>query len=191
MRPAVFLDRDGTINEEVEYLDNLSDLRLIPGADEGIALLNRAGFSVIVITNQSGVARGFFPEGFVQLVHSRLSEMLVRAGAHVEGWYYCPHHPEAGSPPYKKACDCRKPGTGMVSRAAKELSIDLGRSWLVGDSLSDLQTAWNAGMKSILVLTGHGRKTMESLAGHELERIDHVARDLFDACNWITGGLKK
>ncbi len=187
MRPAVFLDRDGTINQEVEYLDNLGDLKLIKGSAQGIGMLNRAGFPVIVITNQSGVARGFFPEEFVNHVHAALSRMLRQEGARVEGWYFCPHHPEAGNPPYRRLCSCRKPGTAMVKKAAGDLDIDLGMSWLVGDSFSDLQTAWNAGMKSILVLTGHGRRTVASLGLRDRERIEYVAQDLLDACKWITG----
>ncbi len=191
MKPAVFLDRDGTINEEVEYLDNLADLKLIKGAAGGIRMLNRAGLPVVVITNQSGVARGFFSEEFVSLLHSELSRGLAERGARIDRWYFCPHHPEAGRPPYRKRCDCRKPGTALVERAARELEIDLERSWFVGDSLSDLQTAWRAGMKSVLVLTGHGRKTVEALSKKDLDRITHIAPDLPAACRWITGEAEK
>jgi len=191
LKPAVFLDRDGTINEEVNYLDNLSELRLIPGAGEGIRLLNQAGFPVVVITNQSGVARGFFPMAFVETVHQRMSEMLRERGASIDAFYFCPHHPEAGRPPLNKKCQCRKPGTGMIRMASSQLDLDIPASIMVGDSLSDLKTAWNSGMRSILVLTGHGRKTLENLQKEELRRIDCIAPDLLAACRFITGGVEK
>ncbi len=188
MTKAVFLDRDGTINQEVEYLDNLSDLSLIQGVHEGIRTLNQADFMVVVITNQSGVARGYFDEGFVDTVHRELGKQLERAGARVDKWYFCPHHPEAGRAPYRQICTCRKPATGMLEQAVQEFDIDLTHSYMVGDSLSDLQTAWNAGISSILVLTGHGRKTVAALSKAELQRIDYIAKDLLDACRWITRG---
>ncbi len=190
MKRAVFLDRDGTINEEVDYLDDLADLRLIRGADEGIRMLNEADLSVIVITNQSGVARGFFSEDFVCTVHSRLSQMLERAGARVDGWYFCPHHPDKGYPPYRQLCSCRKPGTAMIARAVKELGLDPEGSFVIGDSLSDLQTAWRAGLKAVLVLTGHGRKTMKEMSSQDKNRIYHVADDLLSACRWIIESLE-
>jgi len=191
LKPAVFLDRDGTINEEVNYLDSLKELSLIPGAGEGIRLLNQAGFPVVVITNQSGVARGFFSMAFVETVHQRMSEMLRERGASIDAFYFCPHHPEAGRPPLNKKCQCRKPGTGMVRMASSQLDLDIPASIMVGDSLSDLKTAWNSGMRSILVLTGHGRKTLENLQKEELRRIDCIAPDLLAACRFITGGVEK
>ena len=187
MKQAVFLDRDGTINVEKDYLGNLTDLELIEGSARGIRMLNRSGMPVIVISNQSGVARGFFSINFVEMVHRELSRMLEKRGARIDGWYFCPHHPEAGAPPYRRKCGCRKPGTALLERAAGDMGIDIGHSWFVGDSLSDLQTAWNAGMKGILVLTGHGGKTFKALSENDRERIDHVATDLLDACRWITG----
>ncbi len=191
MRKAVFLDRDGTINEEVEYLDDLGDLRIIKGAYEGIRLLNHAGFKVVVITNQSGVARGFFSEEFVNQVHGRLSYMLGQRGAVVDRWLFCPHHPEVGSPPFRRVCRCRKPGIGLVEKAASELDIDVEGSFFIGDSLSDIRTAWNAGMGSILVLTGHGKAVFDSLSDEELCQIDFIAHDLLDASRWIVQGRKR
>lgn len=191
MRRAVFLDRDGTINEEVEYLDNLADLKLIDGAARAIRMLNQAGIPVIVITNQSGVARGLFPLDFVDLVHGEISKILKEGGARIDRWYFCPHHPEAGQVPFRKRCTCRKPGTAMLEKAAQELGLDLKASYLVGDSFSDLETARRAGTKRILVLTGHGRKTREALSEDDLRGVNYIAPDLQAASEWITGDMKK
>ncbi len=191
MKSAVFLDRDGTINIEVNYLSSLADLQLIDGAAEGIAMLNRAGIPVAVITNQSGVARGFFSQDFVNKVHMEMAALLDRKGARVDAWYFCPHHPDAGVPPLRKACNCRKPGTALLEQAAKDLAIDVKKSYLVGDSITDMETAWRAGSHSILVLTGHGQNTLARLSGQLKKRIDHIATDLRDACKWIKGRLGK
>ncbi len=182
---AVFLDRDGTIIEEVSYLSNLEDVRLIPGADTAISILNKAGFKVIVVTNQSGIARGFFNEDFVMETHRELQSKLARNGAQIDAWYYCPHHPDQGAPPYRKICSCRKPGIGMIEEAAKELKIDIRHSFMIGDSLRDLETGWRAGMKSILVLTGYGKRTLDEMGSKDRARISFVAKDLLHACQWI------
>src|SRR4051794_9602805 len=129
-RPAVFLDRDGVLIEEAHYLADPARVRPIPGAAEGIHRLNRLGIPVVVVTNQAGVARGLFPEERVREVHDRLAGLLARAGAHVDRFYYCPHHPTAGVGPYRVECACRKPRPGMLLRAAAELGLDLGRSYL-------------------------------------------------------------
>src|SRR5512142_2838890 len=121
MNSAVFFDRDGTIIEEVGYLSDLKQLRLIPGAAAAIRRLNEAKLKVVLVTNQSGVARGFFTEAFVRETHDLLGELLGLEGARLDGVYYCPHHPKAGNPPYLTACDCRKPGTGMLRQAAGEM----------------------------------------------------------------------
>ncbi len=177
-RPVVFLDRDGTINEEVGYLNHLSRFRLLPRAAEGIRLLKEAGFAVVVITNQSGIARGFFPKTLVEEVHALMQELLAREGAILDGIYYCPHHPEEG-------CYCRKPRPGLVERAAQELGLDLSRAYVVGDRFTDLQLAKNIKAKGVLVLTGYGRG--EHL--YYLPRLglkpDLVAEDLFEAAQKI------
>ena len=133
MREAVFLDRDGTVTEEVGYVNHLDRLKLIPGAASAISRLNRAGILVILATNQAGVARGYFPEELVGQVHRRLEELLAQEGAHLDAIYYCPHHPQVGPPPYRKSCNCRKPAGGMLLEAAEKFSIDLSRSFMVGD----------------------------------------------------------
>ncbi|HHI97123.1 MAG TPA: D-glycero-beta-D-manno-heptose 1,7-bisphosphate 7-phosphatase [Thermodesulfatator atlanticus] len=177
-RPVVFLDRDGTINEEVGYLNHLSRFRLLPRAAEGIRLLKEAGFAVVVITNQSGIARGFFPKTLVEEVHALMQELLAREGATLDGIYYCPHHPDEG-------CYCRKPRPGLVERAAQELGLDLCRAYVVGDRFTDLQLAKNINAKGVLVLTGYGRG--EHL--YYLPRLglkpDLVAEDLFEAAQKI------
>jgi D-glycero-D-manno-heptose 1,7-bisphosphate phosphatase len=200
---AVFLDRDGTINEEVGYLDRLEKLKLIPGAAQAIRLINESGSKAIIVTNQSGIARGFFDEGFVKAVHIRLGEMLQEEGAFIDGFYYCPHHPTEGRGLYLRACDCRKPAPGLLVRAAAEHAVDPARSHMVGDTLKDIAAANRAGMPGILVMTGYGRETLASLETQEESRADapgegappagrepfvrpvHIAPDLPAAVRWI------
>jgi D-glycero-D-manno-heptose 1,7-bisphosphate phosphatase len=161
-RRAVFIDRDGTINEEVGYLDDPARLRLFPFAAEAIRLINRSGLLVIVVTNQSGVARGLFNEEILARIHERMRADLLAGGALIDAIYYCPHHPEIGSPTYRRHCQCRKPQAGMLQRAANDFEIDLGRSYLIGDRLLDVATANAAGVIPILVETGDGRREWET-----------------------------
>jgi D-glycero-D-manno-heptose 1,7-bisphosphate phosphatase len=157
---AVFLDRDGVIIDDVHYLARFDQVRLIPGAATAIRRLNQAAIPVVVVTNQSGVARGLFPESFVPLVHAHLSELLADWGAHIDRFYYCPHHPDKGIEPYVVDCCCRKPKPGMLHQAATEMGLNLARSWMIGDKLSDLQAGSAAGCRTILVRTGHGKETV-------------------------------
>ena len=161
--PAMLLDRDGVVIEEVHYLGDPSQVRLLPGAAAAIARLNRAGVAVVVVTNQAGVARGYFPESRVAEVHRRLDELLAAEGARVDRYYYCPHHPKAELPQYRIDCACRKPQPGMLQAAARELGLDLRRSWMVGDKLSDLETGLAAGCRVVLVRTGYGASVEPSL----------------------------
>lgn len=158
-QPAVFLDRDGTLNEEVGGVTLPDQLKLLPGVAEAIQQLNHQGFRVIVVTNQPVVAKGFCTEGDVQTIHNKLETLLGGAHAFLDRIYFCPHHPEKGfageRPELKMNCDCRKPKPGQIQRAAKDLNLDLKTSWFVGDSTTDIETAKNAGLKSILVRTGH------------------------------------
>jgi D-glycero-D-manno-heptose 1,7-bisphosphate phosphatase len=160
--PAVFLDRDGVIIEETNYLADAAQVRLIPGAAEAIACLNRLDVPVVVVTNQAGVARGLFPEERVPEIHQHLTGLLAAQGAHVDRYYYCPHHPTAGTGPYRRECACRKPRPGMLLQAAGELGLDLQRSYLVGDKPSDLEAGACVGNRTILVRTGHGRRVSEA-----------------------------
>ncbi|MBN1880895.1 MAG: D-glycero-beta-D-manno-heptose 1,7-bisphosphate 7-phosphatase [Deltaproteobacteria bacterium] len=183
-RRAVFLDRDGTINVEVGYLNDPEELELIPGAAQAVARLNDAGFIVVVVSNQSGVARGYFTEEDVHAVNRRMVEVLGREGARIDGIYYCPHHPEFGDGEYRKDCGCRKPNTGMVKRAIDDLDIDISRSYVVGDHLGDVLLGVNAGARSIHVLTGHGITEREKLIEHGIATA-YLARDLADAVEHI------
>lgn len=156
-REAVFLDRDGTLIEEVHYLAHPEQVRLIPGAAEAVRRLNSLGVLVVVVTNQGGVARGYFPESRVTEVHEHLAALLAQQGARVDAFYYCPHHPTEGLDPYRVACDCRKPRPGMLLAAARDLGIDLARSWMIGDKPCDAGAGHAAGCRSLLVRTGHGK----------------------------------
>ena len=184
---AVFMDRDGTINEEVGYLSRLDQMKLFPRSAEAIRLLNREGIKVVVVTNQSGVARGYFGEDFVSEAHAFLQESLRREKAFIDAFYYCPHHPTEGAFPYRQACSCRKPEAGMLLRASRDLHIDLSRSYMVGDVMKDVRAGKKAGTKGILVKTGYGagEKTDEDPVP------DYVAADLLDAVNWILEDLAR
>ncbi len=183
---AVFLDRDGTINEEVGYLSDLEKLNIYPNSFEAIRLINENGMKAVVITNQAGVARGYFSEDFVNAVHSRINETLQKKGARIDRFYFCPHHPTEGKGHYLKSCDCRKPKTGMVIKASEELDIDLSRSYMVGDTEKDIELANKSSVTGILVRTGYGKKEMPSNI-----KPDYIAEDILDAVNWIIRDRKK
>ncbi len=178
LRGGVFLDRDGTLAEEVGYVNHLSRFRLYPYAAAAIHRLNRADWPVIVLTNQSGVARGYFPEKLVRQVHKRMERELAAAGARIDGIYYCPHGPEDD-------CGCRKPRPGMLERAAREHSLQLSRSYLISDLYRDLEMAQGEGCRSILVLSGYGRGEYEWNRGRWRRAPDHVAEDLGAAVEFI------
>jgi D-glycero-D-manno-heptose 1,7-bisphosphate phosphatase len=182
---AVFLDRDGTIITETGYLNHPDQVELIPRAGAAVKLLNEAGFKVIVITNQAGIAKGLVPENMLPAIHDKLAQLLQQKGAAIDGFYYCPHHPEGTVEQYKISCDCRKPLPGMLLRAAREFSITIADSYVIGDKSCDIELARNAGAKAVMVLTGYG--TAE-LARHREARLappDYIALDLYDAAYWI------
>lgn len=156
---AVFIDRDGTLNEDIGYVSTPDELVLYPWAAEAVRLINGSGLLAVVITNQSGIARGMYTEETLNAIHSRMIEELGRKGARIDAVYYCPHHPDVGNSSYRVACRCRKPRTGMLDEAAREHQIDLVRSFVIGDKASDIKLAENAGARSALVLTGYGRET--------------------------------
>ena len=183
MTPAVFVDRDGTLIEEVGYLDRLERLALFPWSIDAVRLLNRAGFRVVVVTNQAGIAHGLFEEQFVIDTHRYLDEKLAAAGAHVDGYYYCPHHPNAAVDAYRIKCDCRKPGTGMIRSAARDLGLDLARSFVVGDRWLDIEMAHAGGAAGILVLTGYGRT--EASRPRDGVKAEAVVDNLIQATTWI------
>jgi len=173
------------VTEEVGYVNHPSRLRLIPGAAEGIRMLNGAGVPVILATNQAGVARGYFTEGLVKEVMGRLNELLKAQGARLDAIYYCPHHPSAGEPPYRAECDCRKPKPGMLLRGSLELGLDLSHSFVVGDKISDVAFAKAAGARGIMVLTGYGLGEHTYRRGSWTVQPDYLADDLCAAAEWI------
>ena len=184
-KPAVFLDRDGTINEQMGYINHPSRFILLPGAAEAIKLLNANGFLAIVVSNQSGVARGYFPLELVHEVHGNMERMLEKGGARLDGIFFCPHHPRGTVPAYSLKCDCRKPETGLIKQAGRKWNIDLARSYVVGDRCLDLEMASRAGIKGLLVLTGYGRGERDYLLGDSPAKPAYVAKDLLEATRWI------
>ena len=157
LRPAIFLDRDGTLIREIDYLADPDRVELLPGAVEGLQALRDAGYALVLVTNQSGVARGFLTLDILDAIHDRLAGILANAGLVLDGIEFCPHHPTVGTKPFRRPCGCRKPLAGMVLSAATRLDLDLPRSWMIGDALRDLEAGTAAGMPSILVRTGKGR----------------------------------
>ena len=182
-RPAVFLDRDGTIIEEANYLRSIARMRLLPRSAAAIRMLNDAGFAVVVITNQAGVARGYFDEPHVDATHAALSAALAHDGARIDAYYFCPHHPKFGSPAYRQVCECRKPAPGMLRRAAAEHDLDLARSWMVGDRWLDVEAGAAAGARTILVRTGDGSLSAETPRADVV--VDAILNDLMEAAEWI------
>lgn len=158
-RRAVFLDRDGTINVEKNYLHKIADFEFIPGAQKAIKKLKDAGFLVVVVSNQAGIARGYFDEQAVEKLHQHIQVELAVYGTSIDAFYFCPHHPDEGLGVYKLVCDCRKGNPGMLLQAAQAYDIDLNSSYMVGDKLADIEAGERAGCQSILVLTGYGEKT--------------------------------
>jgi D-glycero-D-manno-heptose 1,7-bisphosphate phosphatase len=185
LRPAVFIDRDGTLAHEVGYVNDVSRFRLFPWSIEAVRLINRSGYLAVMVTNQAGVARGYFPEPAVREVHERLQAALADGAARLDGIYYCPHHPDAGEPPYRQDCDCRKPRPGLLERAAGDLGIDLARSWVVGDRQGDLQVAWAVGARGAMVKTGYGRGELRHHAPSWTRQPDLVAEHLLEAVSLI------
>jgi D-glycero-D-manno-heptose 1,7-bisphosphate phosphatase len=183
MRRAVFLDRDGTLLEEANYLSELERLTFFPFAIDAVRLLNRANFAVVVVTNQAGIARGIVEEAFVGLAHAAMTERLGAGGARVDGYYYCPHHPQGIVEAYRQACDCRKPQPGLLRRAAADLDLDLEASFAVGDKLHDVQAGRAVGARGVLVRTGFGRKE-EARPDRPVEP-DAIVDNLMGAVAWI------
>jgi D-glycero-D-manno-heptose 1,7-bisphosphate phosphatase len=185
MHKAVFLDRDGVLIEDVEYLDSLKKIQIIDGSIEAVRMLNETGFRVIVVTNQSGVARGYFPVSFVIQTHEFLFQYFSQRGATIDRFYFCPHHPEGSLEDFAIQCTCRKPAPGMLLRAQKDFQLDLNASYLIGDKFSDIEAALHAQVQPILVKTGKG---LETFIRHSHYLRDHqviVAKNLKDAVDKI------
>lgn len=180
-RPAVFLDKDGTLVEDVPYNVDPDRIKLAPRAGEGLARLVASGFRLIVVSNQSGVARGLFDEEALGAVWNRVKELLDKFGVMLDGFYHCPHHPEGTVAKYAVACDCRKPAPGMILKAAREHGIDLGRSWFIGDILDDVEAAHRAGCRAALINNGNETEWKRS----PLRWPEIVAADLAEAARLI------
>ena len=185
----MFLDRDGCLIEEMGYLNHPSRVRILPRTAAAVMRLNASGIPAIMATNQAGIARGYFSAETLHEVNAEVERQLGEHGARLDALYVCVHHPTAGSPPYRVACDCRKPKPGLLRRAAEEMGLDLTRSVMVGDKPSDVEAGHAAGASGVLVLTGYGRGEWEYLRHRWTVKPDHVAEDLLDAVEWVIARL--
>lgn len=183
MNAAVFLDRDGTIIEERGYLNRLDRVTFFPWSIDAIRTLNAAGFVVIVVTNQAGVARGYYDEAFVHATHALIDRRVREGKARIDAYYYCPHHPHGSIAAFSGPCECRKPAPGMIRRAEREFGIDPAHSFVVGDRWLDVEFGRAAGARTVLVRTGYGLN--EELRPADAVRPDLVADNLAEAAAWI------
>jgi D-glycero-D-manno-heptose 1,7-bisphosphate phosphatase len=179
------------MSEEVGYVNHLSRFKLLENTAAAIKLLNEAGVLAIVATNQAGVARGYFEEPMINKVHEKLKNELAKAQARVDAIYYCPHHPSAGKPPYRAECNCRKPKPGMILKAREEFGIDLARSYMVGDKISDVEFGLKLGLKSVMVMTGYGIGEYEHQRQDWKVAPDFMADDLLCAVKWILEDIRR
>jgi D-glycero-D-manno-heptose 1,7-bisphosphate phosphatase len=185
MRPAVFIDRDGTINEQHGYINHISRFALLPGVGKAISLLNMNDHIVVVTSNQSGVARGYFPIQLVKDIHDVMVLELKKYNAYVDRIYFCPHHPDGIVSEYSRQCSCRKPNIGLIKQAQDELDIDMETSYVIGDRLVDIEFAHNANLPGILVLTGYGKGEVQYSIPHKSITPAYVAENLLRAVQWI------
>jgi D-glycero-D-manno-heptose 1,7-bisphosphate phosphatase len=185
MRPAVFIDRDGTINEQRGYINHISRFALLPGVGKAISLLNMNDHIVVVTSNQSGVARGYFPIQLVKDIHDVMVLELKKYKAYVDRIYFCPHHPDGIVPEYSRQCSCRKPNIGLIKQAQDELDIDMETSYVIGDRLVDIEFSHNANLPGILVLTGYGKGEVQYSMPHKGITPAYVAENLLRAVQWI------
>lgn len=183
-RKAVFLDRDGTLNVDSAYPSRYEEIAVYPESFEAIRKLNRAGLLAVVVTNQSAVGRGLLTEDALNDIHSRLCASFASHDARLDAIYFCPHYALAPDPRYRRECDCRKPGTGLALRAAADLGIDLGSSYIIGDKAEDIIFGMNIRAVPVLVLTGSGRESLTKLQEQGLEPA-HVAENILQAADWI------
>jgi D-glycero-D-manno-heptose 1,7-bisphosphate phosphatase len=191
LRPVVFLDRDGTLNHEAGYLREIDQLRLLPGAAKAVQRLNELNIATVLVTNQSGPARGIFPEAHVVSLNQRLAELLNANGAKLDAMYYCPHHVDGIVSEYAIKCGCRKPEVGLLEKAFIDLgNLDRSRAYMVGDQSTDIELAKNAGIKSVLVKTGFGDDVLSGRFQWKVQA-DHAAGDVVEAVEWIISDLAK
>ena len=181
---AVFLDRDGTMARDVPYCSKPEDFELLPTVAEGIRLLNHHGFKTVIVTNQSGIGRGYFTEEMLHRIHQKLRDDLAKIGAFIDAIYYCPHHPD-------DQCQCRKPNAGLLYRAASELQIDLANSYIIGDKLLDVAAAEKAGCRVVLVPSSEPETGLFKNAQALAAGIDHICHNFYDAAAWIVSRQEK
>ena len=190
-KPAVFIDRDGTINEQLGYINHLSRFLILPGVSEAVRLLNKNNWWAIIVSNQGGVARGYYPLELVDEIHAFLKSSLKEKGAIIDGIFFCPHHPAGVVPEYTSECGCRKPETGLIDKAREAFDIDMSNSYVVGDRHVDIELASRLNLKGVLVKTGYGLGEMEFIIPEKRVKPHHVAEDLLDAVKWILNEEKK
>lgn len=190
-KPAVFIDRDGTINEQLGYINHLSRFVILPGVSEAVRLLNKNDWWAIIVSNQGGVARGYYPVELVDEIHAFLKSSLKEQGATIDGIFFCPHHPAGVLPEYSSECNCRKPETGLIDKACEVFDIDMSSSYVVGDRHVDIELASRLNLKGVLVKTGYGLGEMEYIIPQKRLKPHHVAEDLLDAVKWILNEEKK
>ncbi len=184
LRPAVFIDRDGTMIADVGYMFHAGQLQWYPWTIDAVRLLNRAGYLVFVVTNQGGIGLGRTTDEFVRETHGAMTKTLEQAGARVDGWFYCPHHPDAIVPALAIDCGCRKPARGMIDAAMKDHPVDLTKSFTIGDKAIDVALGTGVGARGILVKTGYGESQVATLGG-AMPAAAHIADDLMSAVSWI------
>lgn len=187
-KPAVFIDRDGTLNEQMGYINHISRFVLLPGAAEAIKLLNSNQYLVIIVSNQSGVARGYFPIELVDEVHDHMRNLLEKEDAFIDGIFFCPHYAKGIVPEYSIDCDCRKPKTGLIEKACSEFDVDMENSYVIGDRYSDIELALRLNMKGVLVTTGYGLGDMDYVFPRLSYQPVYIAENLLNAVRWITQG---
>ncbi len=189
-QPVVFLDRDGTLNQEIGYIQDTADLKLIPGAAAAVRQLNAASIAVILVTNQTGAARGYYPEQHIRALNTRLEELLQSGDAYLDAVYYCPHLKEGSVPEWSIDCFCRKPAPGMIDRAfAEHPQLDRLRAYVVGDKATDVELARNCKLKAVLVTTGYGHQVLKGTYQWQVEP-DFIAQEIRYAIDWILDDLK-
>lgn len=192
MRPAIFFDRDGTLNEEVGYAGRPEQFHILSFAAAAVRWVNQAGWAAVLVSNQAGVARGYFTEGDVGILHGLLRDHLQSAGAHLDGIYYCPHYAGGTVAGYDRACSCRKPQPGMLQKAARDLGLDLYASWMIGDRRHDIACAHAVGARAVLVRTGYGESSLAEPPSSDQDDVpDRVSSDAAAAVNWILAASRK
>lgn len=187
---CVFLDRDGTINEEIGYLSDFRQFKFIPRSIEAIKMINRIGLKAIVVTNQAGIARGYIKEKDLLEIHRFMEDRILHEGGFLDAIYFCPHHPDGDVEEYRRICNCRKPRAGMLYTALKRFKIRIEDSYIIGDRLLDISMAYNAGAKGILVRTGNGQEEINKNMFLEIIKPHFIANDLYEGVTWIINDLK-